>query len=533
MASLIFAINDYMVIEYTYKNGVNDEIMDTNRQKFQLIQNNYTGFKTLINDGRYQNHKTGNIQDNTAVIVDNGSIVYLDNDGRSFPDYDANISVTQVTFPSLKYVTYESVKLHILAGYNFQDAEGAMVSVYCKTASGKPGYLCNFVYLKSGTENIYFNQRPLKLSDKIYDKYVEVKIPSFAAMLEDQISGGGSSFFNDCFGEDMMNQNIFYCEVVTIESQEFNNGFRYMYIGEPKRFSLESTDQYNLLSVGITEKGTYFELVPTWGGGSIEDFIFGLNSLAGNKYILIHEVRVFEQYGATFVQTADLSFIQTDNYAEPFLFRPILRNPTGGIYAFSVDYTIRLLNQQDGKSIFANGSLTSTSSHKYSKENLSINVGNTHEPIKVYNQIIKHSATIIDSGSVKIQNKLVVYVVDKKNITFKTANTATADTPTADIVFSPFVSVVRFDVTDAAGSPADISYLSNPVLCVPRENGSKIYIKEFIDSSFDKTKGTLVFKLDSNTYNLLKQITTKKYYILNIGANGEEVELFNGAFTLS
>lgn len=535
MSSLIIALNDFCAFEYIYKNDVNDEIIDTNRQKFLLIQNSYTGYKTLINDGRFQRHKTGNIQDNTGVVTDNGSVVYLDNDGRSYPEYDSNISVTQVAFSSLKYVTYETVRIHILSGYNFQDSLGFFLSIYCKTREEKPAYLSNLVYLKSASQNFYFNERPLKLSDKIYDKYIEIKIPSFKVMLDDQVSGGGTSFFEECFGTQMAEQNLFYCEFCSIESDDFSNGFRYMYLTEPRRFSVDSDNNFNQLGVDINEKENYFELKPNWDGESIENVIYSLNSIAGNKYILIHEIRVFEQYGSSFVQTSDISWIQTSDFDEPLDYRPVLKNKSGSAYAFSIDYTVRLFNQSDGKSIFTNGSITSVNSSKYSKKNLLINVGNTNEPFKVYNRIEKQNTSIIEQSGPLIRNKVVVYMVDRNTIQFYTPNSVNSITSRVanQIGFTPFVNVIRFDVTDENGGPRDISFFNNLSICIPKDSGSKIYIKEFQNENFSKVDGVIAFKFDSGVYDQIKSnVNTNSYYIINTSDNGEEVELYSGTYTI-
>lgn len=528
--SLMIAINDYCVLEYIYRDGVNDEIFDTNQQKIQTIYNAYLGFKTTINNGDYQRIKTGNIQDNSAVIVADGSYVHLDRDGRNYTDVDTNISVSNAVFPVVRNVIYETIKIHILAGYNFQDISGFIVSVYMKLASGSDAYLCNFTYLREDIDNLYFNVKPLKLSDKVYDKYVQVKIPSVSWMLEEQLANIDPSnrFSNVCFNEDLKVQNVFYCDFKFIESEKYQSGYRYLYISGLKNLVLDMDNSSNLLGANITEYLNYFTVNPTWNGQNIEDYIYKLNSLAGNKYFIIHEIRVVEQYGSSFIETSNHSFVQTGNYDQPYEFRPVIKNSDGSAFSFSIDYTVRLINSVDGRSIFAEGSSTSTNINKYSKNNVLLNVGNTTEPFKVYNKEFKQTANVIDRSNSIIQNKIVTYFVDRSTIQFNAAGTAAAV-----IKFSPFISIINFSVVDANGNAADISYLNNPQLSIVKDDGNKVYINEYVDINFDKTKGSIAFKFSNTTYNQIKQITNKVYYIVNRDVNGDEVMIYSGTFELT
>jgi hypothetical protein len=528
--SLIIALNDYCILEYTYRNGVNDEIFDTNKQKIKIINNAYVGEKTLINDGTYQKIKTGNIQDNAAVIVADGSYVHLDRDGRSYPDNDSNILLTNAIFPVLRNVIYENVRIHILAGYNFQDTSGFIVSIYGKLLSGKNAYLCNFAYLKEDIDNLYFNPKPLKLSDKIYDKYVQVKIPSMSWIIDEQENNVTPStrFSNVCFGQNLKPQSVFYCDFKFIESEKYHLGYRYLYVPGTKKLVLDIDNNNNLLGASITENPSYFSLKPTWDGQDIEDYLYKLNSIAGNNYFLIHEIKVVEQYGALFVETSNQSFIQTGNYSDPYDFRPVLKNNDGSASSFSIDYTARLYNSVDGRSIFAEGSVTSYNVNRYSKNNFVLNVGNTSEPFKVYNKEVKQIANITDRSNSIIQNKLVVYFVDKSTVQLNVA-----DTQSPIVKFTPFISIINFNVTDANGGKVDVSYLNNPLLSIVKDDGNKIYISEYQDANFDKTKGALAFKFTGSTYNQIKQVTDQKYYVVNRDVNGEETLILAGTFEIS
>lgn len=529
MSSLIASINQYICIEYIYGGG---DTFDTNQQKIKIIKNAYNNERTIVNDTLYQRKKTGNIVDNSGVPVSDGSYVHLDRDGKDYTLEDQSVTIENAVFPVTRNVDYETVKIHILAGYNFQDSLGFALNIVAPLMSGKQANLCSFIYTREDLDNIYTSTKPLKLSDRIYDKYVMLKIPAMSWLLEEQFNNSDpdNTFTKVCFGEFLKIQNLFYAEFRIIDTDYYTNGYRFFNVSDLKQIIIDTDDRNNELGADITEYESYFSLKPLWNGEGIEDYIYRLNSLAGNNYVIVHDISVVEQYGSLFIKTANHSFVQSEDFSEPYDFRPILKNRDGSASSFSIDYVVRLLNRVDGRSIFAEGSVSSNNVGTYGRNMLKLNVGNVNEPFQVYNRIVKQEAKIIDSTNSLIQNRITAYFVDKATIQFKINST---DTEGGQVLkFSPFISILSFEVTDKDGNKKDVSYLNNPAISIMKDAVNKVYIPEFIDPNFDKTKGTIAFKMTPLIYNQLKNLETKKYYLINRAINGEESLLYTGTFEI-
>ncbi len=103
-----------------------------------------------------------------------------------------------------------------------------------------------------------------------------------------------------------------------MESTQIKNGILYMNPGNTTKFAFDSYDKFSLLVARITENvdGNYFEYYGEYNSEIIENFIFALNAVAGNAFYLIHDLRIIEQQGATFIQTSSFSNVQQSNYGQ-------------------------------------------------------------------------------------------------------------------------------------------------------------------------------------------------------------------------
>jgi hypothetical protein len=530
-SSLYFNLNDFMILEYVYHYGNSDKIVFTDDVKLEIVDNSYIPGVLVINN-RDSALITNNTRDTTATMVDDGRYVSLDEDGRDYTATDNNVKVLQFTPAGGNIaITYETIRIHLLSGYNMQDVEGFIANIHITGIDGKtPLYLASHLVLKQDMDNFYFSPSPLRLSDRIFDKYIEFSIIRPTFLMEQQAANpNGITLAKQLLGQKVKEQNLAYCEFITIGERNMIDGFTYLRIAEQKTLAFECDNKFNLLQASVVEKESWFELSPMWNGQGIEDFIFQLNSVPGNSYYILHEINVVEQYSTRFESTNNLSFIQTDNYDTPFPFRPILRNKNGSAVSFAIDYTVRLYNRIDGRSIYVNTSHSSYNVNAYSMQLHRINVGNTHEPIRVFNKINVTNTTINDTSNTITQNKVVAYFVDAKNIIFNTGDTAVDN----KIKITSFTSIVKFLVTKKDGSVNDVSYLNSPAICFIKDSGEKVYVEEYKHKDFDKTSGVLAFKITQSVYGQLKLITDKKYYVINIGINGEESILYNNIFELT
>jgi hypothetical protein len=86
-------------------------------------------------------------------------------------------------FPSNIGVYYDSVKFHIISGYNFDNLDGVILQAKYQERTGKKATLMQILLQKSDVTLPVLNPNPIYLGGALYDKYVEVKIPAYANMV--------------------------------------------------------------------------------------------------------------------------------------------------------------------------------------------------------------------------------------------------------------------------------------------------------------------------------------------------------------
>lgn len=89
-----------------------------------------------------------------------------------------------VLAPSACQMYYDTVRVHLLTGYNFADLAGFIMTFSAHAVQGPDVVLRNFTFNKgaglvsAGTGCVTFNPRPVYLSGKFYDRYIEFTVPS-------------------------------------------------------------------------------------------------------------------------------------------------------------------------------------------------------------------------------------------------------------------------------------------------------------------------------------------------------------------
>ena len=510
--SLLFNINKFVLLEYIYSGTTSPTVYSTNDAPFRRITNAYTGEDTIVNDNNSAAAITNNGIDNTVVDLNDGRCALLDNDAAYFyPSVDSNITVSPINITPTLNVVYDKVRVHILSGYNFEDLEGFMLSIYLRQNDDKKLRLCDLSYLKTDPNRIFFNPKPLKLAELIYDKFVEFEIPSQADMLADQEAAPGSSTTLSFWltnGTYIGNSNTVYCEYHNIREVIEEQGITYFRPEEEVRFAFASVDSFGLLTADIQEAsdGDYFEYRALYNGQSIEDFIFALNSVAGNNFFIIHELRVIEQVGISFTETDNITNIQNSDYDLINRFRPILRL-TATAVSFSLEYTVRLYNSVDGRSIFKTATLTSTDVNKYGKMTTKLNVGDTTQPLKVYNKTPQTSEfNILDNLTETVKTKVLSTYINNNDIRVKSDSDLDRSIAGLLLKVNPFDNFFKFNLSTLP-NPGDtesekalgLSTISEYFMSFIKNDNTKLYIEEFKSANFNKEEGELAFKLSKGS----------------------------------
>ena len=535
MASVFFKVHPKILLEYQF----NTKSLTTGTDGFRRINNLHDNTETIVNVNASKT-RTGNVVDWTSVELSDGKMALMDTDAAFFyPVVDSDVTIQPVTFAAPHTVQYDTVRLHLVSGYNFDDIQGFVSSFYMRSRKERQIRLCSITFLKGDTDLLFFNPRPKKISELVFDKYVEFHIPSGDKILDEQDlfpNGTDTLAYKFSNGDGLSSQRSIYCSLSTIRNVFQDNGITYMEKDAEEKFLFNSSDQFNLLTASIQENPLgYFEYAARWNGDLIEDFIFRLNSIAGNRYVVIHELVFFAQYGLSFVEVENFSTVQTNKYDDIKVYRPVIMD-TSNVTSLSVEYSVRLYNQANGNNVLKSSSLSTLNVAKYGTNLVKLNVGDTTQPLKVYNKVVKKDSQIVSSQFAQVLTKIAYVFIDAADIT------AGAE---SEIRVHPFDNVWKFSITksqvpqEAAANvrvgrtleAVELDDVSNYYLTFMNPDGTKLYVPELLSNDFKKSEGELVFKADSERAKTILALTDNRFFIVSKSPNAVETVITHGTWT--
>lgn len=420
--SRLIQINDWALLEFDYLT----DVISTSDSNFYVINNKYKNYNQIISeDSSYK--LTGNVLDYSVSQLGNRKFVAQDRDiATPYLEFDSvNLPKTEIkNLTNLNWnVKYDTVRLHILSGYNFDNSDGIIIEIlYPEKNKIKKTVISQYLHLK-GESNIKFSSKSLYIAGRFFDKYLEFKIPSLAWLVnefESNIENTNEelSYYMTSDNSGFDTEGLIYFNIYDIESRNLNNGHEYLTTSNVYESSLTQQDQYSNLSCIIkeSEEFDYFEYYPMWEGGFINDYIGALNAVKGN-YIVIHELVVYEQIGFDETITDKITTLQEYNFDTPSLFRPVIKN-SDVAYSFSIDYIMRLTDRNSGSQIIRRSSLTSTNPKKYGKKLLKLNINEQLTPHRIVNKLTKGQTINIAKleKTKKIEKILYPIFFEKTNI---------------------------------------------------------------------------------------------------------------------
>jgi hypothetical protein len=554
MASSYLQINEYILLEYEYA-AVPIALSGSGSAKALKIDNLYQNQYQFINNAQAVN-TTGNVLDRNSSLINANSNYWAYHDiDAVFPTItsDPNFSVTDVTSFLIGSIRYDIVKLHILSGYNFEGVEGFISEIVFKEYDGRNFIASDLTYLK-GQTFINFNTTPLFLGDRLYDRYIEFKVPSLYEINQDFWPNPLSP---NTFGYQYTHNNTgfikdapIYFNFYEIETITTLNGNRFLNIGRTFDSSFPQSDTYSFLGAAVQENADYdyIEYYPTFNGGFLEDYIAALNSVGGS-WVVINQVEVFEQVGTQVYKTANMTMLQDSNFDQPGIFRPVILN-SGLAFSYTIEYTMRLVNRNDGQEIIRRSTMTSLNPKKYGKQLERIDVINGFRPFKVYNKIV---TTSNDTGASSYINSVVpqpvisrVYVnnyIESTNISVD--STSDVSQQLGSIVYpqgrnyifvNPFDNFFKFKIfTKSADKKEnvnlDLSTDYNRVnLVFIQDDETKVYIPATPSADVSASAGECLFKVDDSYATVLLKQKNKEYHIVVKTPDGDDTLLYSGNY---
>ena len=362
-------------------------------------------------------------------------------------------------------IQYDTIRLHILSGYSFNDIFGILVQVRTKNKNQEYIKLANWLYKKSNKSYIF--EKPIILNNKIYDKYIEFKIPSTKDI---RSLSNVNENFDELFGENSLNitnhNNIENVEIIysTIANESVEPVYNDTYtevIGSSFKLNElinieipydSESDKFNI-HLEESNDGNYLNFYCTWedrpitlstinafntriklytSNGYKYDEDNNLNMYdadlsseileSQNRWIIYHEiVTSFYNKDGKLLQLPQTYNIQQTfrlvdaNNPTTFNYNPIINNNVISDVSFvTFEYTARLINRYDGTQIVRKGGLTSFNVERYMTNNLKLNP-NSITSYKVYNKINRIDESIKQSNS-PVKVKYVKEYVNSSNI---------------------------------------------------------------------------------------------------------------------
>lgn len=547
-------INDALLLEYEFNKA------ETTTSLTGV--SSYVGTNTTLNTKQYWNSISGEGVTNDSwrlqsVPTEPTRSTWFVNSSSEFTFNAWFIDTSIATIPQTSYV-FDTIKVHIISGYNFEDVAGFLLQVRAQVdpSAGSLIDLANFTWIKqdevSPSAVIKFDSNTLHLGNRFYDKYVLLKVPSI------QYSGGNGVSQTLAKSLGIKNLSDVYLTYSTISDINVENYI----ISEATNVQLPVTSVADNFNAFITQSsaGDFIEYYATWNNVIIGEYMGDIESgqialytsnnpndnyqefvseygYGTNKWVLMHEINVYEQIagagGGSSLLTQKYEFTQADNFNTPNYFRPVLINSDIDS-SYTIVYTCRLMNRMDGTQIIRQASFASSDPKKYGRYLTRLNVEN-YIPYKVFNRIAADSGVTL-TGSSQLKTKFSKIYVDTTNVVLNANNeifpqgTGPLFLKNGDGVYN--FKFEKFTTTDGVTQQlnVDLSGVFNYALLFVLDDGSKISVPPTYSTNMNATLGNLEFRLtNAQTEQLLKQ-AKNNYSISIINPDGTSYTYYQGLY---
>lgn len=565
MISSYVTLSNYCVLEFM-AHPLGDPAPELITSTFYKLDNTTMDLIQIYNDDG-DLAKTHNIKDITVTPIGGSRLALLDSDiAPEYQDYDPALAQSAIDSGYSANLVFDTVRFHFAAGFNFSEIGSVIVGVKHRLNDLRNFIFANIVLDDITAESLLsFSVRPLYLGDAIYDKYIDIKIPSIKNLDDNFDQFGPNSFEYLATGGVGFIKNA----PVTVFLQEANsqtifgtNNIEYSgyLVTQNYEAAIAQTNEFDNLGAIIQEApdGDYIEYYATWNGAFPEDLISILNRRGSNQnWILIHQLQVYEQVGTAYVPSGNIVIYQEDNFGEPLAYRPILKNANVAI-SMTIDYTLRLFNKGTSENVIRTGSMTLFNPNKYGKSLAKIELIGGPQSNIVYNKI--QQTTFDASGAFNVvlgnsnsqiqikETKVAAPVFfHKSNVLLSSRNALITSTELGNEVvygqgkmilpLDPTDNFIRFNIykqiaTSTAPTPMALNLNSSFKLSFGKNSSSEF--TNMKDAAYENLQyGQIAFKI--NKAEALKILDSKDdlFIITVISEDGTESMLYTGKWKSS
>jgi hypothetical protein len=314
-------------------------------------------------------------------------------------------------------------------------------------------------------------------------------------------------------------------KLTEIASTETINSNLYFREGDTREGWINPIDHFSHLGCIIREnpEGDWIEYYPTYKGRFIEEYLSLLNQT--DDWVIINQLTVFEQAGSQNIKTAAITILQENGFSEPQLYRPIIRN-SAFAFSFSVDYTMRLVNRNNGLEVIRRASTTVFNPKKYGANLERINVLEGFNPIKVYNKIVN---TQIQGFGIKqsnpVQTKWITQFIKSSEVILDEGFGQT-------VQISPFDNIINWKILERSGDnirPVDLTNIIDYIKLYFSENNTTWAIKTIPKGN--PALGEIYFKIEKSLSEKIWNLpqSSVNFWVV-VQTEEATTDIFNGSF---
>jgi len=563
MISTFVTLSNYCVLEFM-AHPLGDPSPELITSTFYQLNNTHMELLQIYNDdGDLQ--KTANIKDLTVTPIGGSRLVLLDSDiSPEYQDYDQALTESLLDQTISSNLVFDTIRFHFVSGFNFSEIGSLVVGVKHKLNDLSNFIFANIVLDQITAETILsLNVRPLYLGDAVYDKYIDIKIPSIKYLDDNFDQFGPNSFAY------LATNGIGFIKnaPVTVFLQEANrqavygtNNIEYTgyLVTQNYEASVSQTNEFDDLGAVIREAadGDYIEYYATWNGAFPEDLISILNRRGANQsWILIHQLQVYEQVGTAYIPAGNLVIYQEDNFGEPLAYRPILKNAAVAV-SMSIDYTLRLYNKSNGENIIRTGSMTLFNPNKYGKSLAKIELAGGPQSNVIYNKIMQtafetSAFNVIlgnnPQGQVKEVKVAAPVFFHKSNVMISSRNALITSTELGNEVvygqgklilpIDPTDNFIRFNIykqTATSTAPSPMGLNINSVFKLSFGKNSALEFNNMQDPAYENLQfGQIAFKISKQSALKILDLKDSLFIITVRSEDGTESMLYTGKWQSS
>jgi hypothetical protein len=333
--------------------------------------------------GRYYAVPTD--EDNVFALLDN-SLDYLDS---SEWQGTTSTGLTVVPVNDVQHVYYDTIRLHLRTGYSFsgRGLDGFLFQVSARRNNNSKGYLTSIVYKNSSSFEIQ-NPKPFILADSSFSKYIEIKVPALVHANDPAKNEDFANTFFGTSGAELVNGANYQLNLSMIHQTKTVNGYEYIEISNQSELTLSQEDELTDLSVQLEENEDYFNIYGLKDGSiaGFENYINGRIQESSDDITVFYDLDVSEQLGLSYVSTYQMTLVQTADFDQPLVFRPVIRN-AAFCSSFLIRVAMRIYNETDNTQILKMASLIYDKPKKYGRRMQQIALKSNDSSNVVYNML--------------------------------------------------------------------------------------------------------------------------------------------------